>query len=82
MEEKRYRIRKLTPCECARLMGFTKEDDDKLAAVGISATQRYKMYGNGIITNCVSLLFEHLFKAQYDPRYECYDENFTQAAMV
>ena len=82
MEEKRYRIRKLTPCECARLMGFTKKDDDKLTAVGISATQRYKMYGNGIITNCVSLLFEHLFKSQYDPGHECYDENFTKAAMA
>lgn len=78
----KYRIRKLTPKTCARLMGLTWEDDDKMSAVGVSNTQRYKIYGNGIITNCIELLFEHLYKAQYDPDFECYDENFTQAVTV
>lgn len=80
--EKRYRIRKLVPAECAKLMGLIKDDDDKMAAVEISPTQRYKIYGNGIITNCVTLLFEHLFKSQYDPNYVTYDENFTRAVMA
>ena len=80
--KKRYRIRKLVPAECAKLMGLTKDDDDKMVAVEISPTQRYKIYGNGIITNCVTLLFEHLFKSQYDPNYVTYDENFTRAVMA
>lgn len=82
MGETRYRIRKLTPAECGILMGFTKDDDNKMAGIGISNSQRYKCYGNGIITNCVELLFEHLYKSQYDPRFECYDENFPQPSLT
>ena len=76
----KYRIRKLTPRECWKLMGLTFEDCDKATAAGVSNTQLYKQAGNGIITNCVELLFEHLYKAQYDSDFECYDENFTKAA--
>lgn len=77
-----YRIRKLTPRECFKLMGLTFEDCDKAAAIGVSNSQLYRAAGNGIVTNCVKLLFEHLFKAQYDPTYKCEDENFTQAVTV
>lgn len=69
-----YRIRKLTPTECFRLQGLTKEDVDKCVAVGISNTQLYRQAGNGIATECVKLLAEHLFKAQYNPDYICSDE--------
>lgn len=41
------RIRKLTPKECFRLMGFSDEDHDKAAAVN-SNTQLYKQAGNSI----------------------------------
>lgn len=71
------RIRKLTERECARLMGFTDKDNDKCAAVGVAGTHLYKNYGNSIITNCVELIAEHLYKAQYDSTYMCFDENFT-----
>lgn len=74
-----YRIRKLTPTECYRLMGFTDKDVEKCRAVGVSNTQLYKTAGNSIVTNCIELLFEHLYKAQIDNTYECFDENFTQA---
>lgn len=76
-ENKGYRIRKLTPIECFRLMGFKKSDADKASAVNVSNSQLYRQAGNGIVTNCVKLLFEHLYKTQYDEEYECYDENFT-----
>ena len=69
-----YRIRKLTPSECFKLMGFNAEDCNKAAAVGISNSQLYKQAGNGIITNCITLLMEHLYKAQYNPEYTCTDE--------
>jgi DNA (cytosine-5)-methyltransferase 1 len=74
--ESLYRIRKLTPRECFRLMGFTFEDWDKCEAIGISNSAGYKAAGNSIVTNCISLLFEHLYKAQYDESYICTDENF------
>lgn len=70
------RIRKLTPKECWILMGFNSEDCDKAANVGIAKTHLYKMAGNGIITNCVELIAEHLYKAQYDENYVCTDGNF------
>lgn len=44
----RQRIRKLTPLECWRLMGFNDEDFRKAAAVN-SNTQLYKQAGNSIV---------------------------------
>lgn len=56
-----YRIRKLVPAECFILMGFTKEDCDKLAAAGISNTQLYKMAGNSIVVPCLEGIFKELY---------------------
>lgn len=52
-----YRIRKLTPLECWRLMGFTDEDFHEAEKVN-SNTQLYKQAGNSI---CVPVL-EGIFK--------------------
>ena len=79
MADKQYRIRKLTPIECWKLMGFTKEDCEKASAIGVANTKLYSQAGNGIVTNCVRLVFEHLFKSQYDSSHECADENFQVA---
>ena len=67
-------VRKLTPKECHRLMGFDDIDYDRCKAVGTSDTQGYKQAGNSICVSCISLLMEHLYKAQYDNTYECLDE--------
>lgn len=69
-----FRIRKLTPRECYKLMGLTFEDCDKARNIGVADTHLYKQAGNGIITNCCELLAEHLYKAQYDNTYVCTDE--------
>ena len=53
-----YRIRKLTPRECFRLMGFTDNDFDKIH--GISNTQLYKMAGNSIVVDVVEGIFNNL----------------------
>ncbi len=71
-----FRIRKLTPTECYMLQGFTKEDINKCYAVDMSNTQLYRQAGNSIVTNCIELLFEHLYKSQYNSEYICQDENF------
>lgn len=58
-----YRIRKLTPRECFRLMGFTDDDFDKIK--GISNTQLYKMAGNSIVVNVLEAIFKQLFKENH-----------------
>lgn len=70
-------VRKLTPKEAHRLMGFDDIDYERCVAVGMSDTQGYKQSGNSIVTTVISLLSEHLYKAQYDNTYICTDENFT-----
>lgn len=57
-----YCIRKLTPKECWRLMGFTDEQFDKAKELGISDSQLYKQAGNSIVTNCLYYIFKELFK--------------------
>ena len=54
-----YRIRKLTPRECGRLMGVSDEDIDKMAAVN-SNTQLYKQFGNSIVVDVMSAMFRNL----------------------
>ena len=55
----RYRIRKLTPRECWRLMGYTDEDFDKASAVN-SNTQLYKQAGNAIVKQVLMAIFSQL----------------------
>lgn len=52
------RIRKLTPRECWRLMGFDDADFDKAQAIGTSNTQLYKQAGNSIVVNCLEAIFK------------------------
>ena len=59
--ETTYRIRKLTPRECFRLMGMKDDDIDKIQAAGISNTQQYKMAGNSIVVNVLEAIFKNLF---------------------
>ena len=59
LEKPKYRIRKLTPRECGRLMGVTDEDIDKMAAVN-SNTQLYRQYGNSIVVQVMCAMFKNL----------------------
>ena len=59
--EPSFRIRKLTPRECFRLMGMRDDDIDKIQATGISNTQQYKMAGNSIVVNVLEAIFKNLF---------------------
>lgn len=63
--DKTIRIRKLTPTECYKLMGFTAEDCKKVSEGGISNSQIYKQAGNSIVVP----LLEALFKS-FSERYE------------
>lgn len=60
--ESPYRIRKLTPLECWRLMGFTDEDFHKAEAVN-SNTQLYKQAGNSIVVDVLVGIFKQIIEA-------------------
>ena len=64
IKEPSLRIRKLTPLECWRLMGFDDEDFYKAQSVGISNTQLYKQAGNSIVVNVLERIFNNLLKGE------------------
>lgn len=64
IKEPSLRIRKLTPLECWRLMGFDDEDFYKAQGAGISNTQLYKQAGNSIVVNVLEKIFINLFKGE------------------
>lgn len=67
-EEIRWRIRKLTPKCCWRLMGFTDFDYDSVAKY-VSASSLYKQAGNSICTCCLIAIFNALFLEDYSTSY-------------
>lgn len=65
VKEMRYRIRKLTPRECFRLMDVDENVIDTIQAAGISNSQQYKLAGNSIVVACLEKIFEQMFFPQY-----------------
>ena len=63
--QQRYRIRKLTPRECWRLMDFTDEDFEKAAQVN-SRTQLYKQAGNSICRNVLVAILGQMILGKED----------------
>lgn len=61
LDNRRYRIRKLTPRECWRLMGVDDAIFDKVCESGISDSQLYKQAGNSIVVNVLEAIFSNLF---------------------
>lgn len=60
---KDIRIRKLTPKETWRLMGFSDQDFNAAQNVGISQTQLYKQAGNSIVVDVLYYIYVELYKA-------------------
>lgn len=61
VKEQTYRIRKLTPRECFRLMGMSETDIDKIQESGVSNSQQYKMAGNSIVVDVLYHIFNKMF---------------------
>lgn len=71
------RIRRLMPSECWRLQGFTKEQFEKVTAVGMSDAQLYKQAGNSITVNVVEAIAQNLLKFDEEESANGkYDQNF------
>lgn len=64
-----FRVRKLTPKECYRLMGFTDEQFDKSQAFS-SDSQLYKQAGNSIVVDVLYYIFGKLFEVNIGTRKE------------
>lgn len=60
MEDRnKLKIRKVTPKECWRLMGFTDDDYEKAEKVN-SETQLYRQAGNSIVVNVLEAIFKEM----------------------
>ena len=62
-----YRIRKLTPKECWRLMGFTDEQFQKAEEIN-SNSQLYKQAGNSIVVNVLEALMTQLLGKEQEEK--------------
>ena len=61
LQGKKFRIRKLTPRECFRLMGVDDYDINIIQATGISNSAQYKLAGNSIVVDVLFHLFRKMF---------------------
>lgn len=67
LKGRKFRIRKLTPKECFRLMGVDDRDIDKIQAAGVSNSGQYKLAGNSIVVDVLFHLFRKMFiETDYD----------------
>lgn len=57
-------IRKLTPRECWKVMGFTDKEFNKVEGK-LSNAQLYKQAGNSICVPCLEAIFKELFTKEY-----------------
>jgi len=63
--EREYRIRKLTPRECFRLMDVSDDDITKIQDSGICKSAQYKMAGNSIVVSCLYEIFKQMLYKEY-----------------
>lgn len=75
---KKFRIRKLTPRECFRLMGVDDKDIDTMQAAGISQGGQYKLAGNSIVVDVLFHIFRRMFIDTEEPDF---DGNPTQLTL-
>ena len=67
----KWRIRKLTPKECWRLMGFSDKDCDS-ASKYVSDSALYKQAGNSIVTSCLVAIFYSLLLKDSSTKWSDY----------
>ena len=65
---KKFRIRKLTPRECFRLMGVDDKDIDTIQASGLSNSAQYKLAGNSIVVDVLFHIFRCLLIEEDKPK--------------
>ena len=68
------RIRKLTPCECIKLMGFERKDYESLVEYGLSDSAIYHCAGDSIVTTVLIGLFGTMTNKDYEQIIKDYVE--------
>jgi DNA (cytosine-5)-methyltransferase 1 len=63
-----YKIRKLTPLECWRLMGFSDADFYAAKSIVTSNAQLYKQAGNSIVVTVLEAIFRQLFLKKHNKK--------------
>ena len=58
-----FRVRKLTPNECWKLMGLTEEDCINAKNIDVADSQLYKQAGNSIVTDVLYYIYLEIYKA-------------------
>ena len=66
------RIRKLTPSECLKLMGFTDKDYEAMKQVGLSDSAIYHCAGDSIVVSVLMAIFNQ-FKDENTHKQIIYD---------
>ena len=56
-----FKVRKLTPRECFRLMDMDDKYIDRIQEAGISNSRQYNLAGNSIVVACLYWIFKNLF---------------------
>jgi DNA (cytosine-5)-methyltransferase 1 len=59
IRQKRMNPRRLTPRECARLMGFDHPTESRFV-IPVSDTQAYKQFGNAVVVPVVKAVAQHM----------------------
>lgn len=56
-----YRLRRLTPRECLRLMDVEDNDIDRMLNAGLCKSRLYQLAGNSIVVECLYQIFRKMF---------------------
>lgn len=72
----KYHVRKLTPRECYRIMGWKDKTIDKILELNLSDTSHYFVCGNSIVVNCLIAIFGELLNQFEGGSYDWFKEVF------
>ena len=67
--EKKYRIRKLTPKECGRLMGIKDEDIENITKRQPDSLKCH-LFGDSIVTACLMAIFGEMCDVDYNKKID------------
>ena len=73
--------RRLTPRECARLMGFERRGDTRFR-IPVSDTQAYKQFGNAVVVPCVEAVAKHMASWLMEVDEGCHESCEEQLALA
>lgn len=75
IQQKNANPRRLTPRECARLMGYDKKNESKFI-IPVSDTQAYKQFGNSVVVPVIEAVAKHMAPYIYKAiSNECTNDN-------